>query len=119
MKSIFDDFRAGTARERLAIASDLFSIVGISIAAVITAVFTRSSPAGINDLAGISIFVLMSLAGLSLALACIIVGHTRLRQSLKESRVAFLVLGGYWCMILAALVYAAAYLYFFLISIHW
>lgn len=119
MKSILDDFRAGTARERLAIASDLFSIVGVSLIAVIAPILARSGPTDISDLAGISILALLSLAGFSLALAGVIVGHGWLRHSVTGNPVAVLVLGGYWFAILAGFVYAATALYYFLISIRW
>ncbi len=119
MKSILDDFRAGTARERLAIVSDLFSIVGVSLIAVIAPILSSRGPTDINDLAGISILALLSLTGFSLALAGVIVGHGWLRHSVIGNPVAFLVLSGYWSAVLAGFVYATTALYYFLISIRW
>jgi hypothetical protein len=75
LKAIFEDFRAGSARERLAILADVMSVVGISVAAVLSPLlggislkrfwaYIAAGAIALSLLAALSVFVAVCL-GLS------------------------------------------------------
>jgi len=119
MKSIVSDFKRGNATQRLAIASDLISITGVSLAAVLAPVFTFGGRLDLDALAGKSFFALFGLGVLSLLLAGIISAHSWLKTALTGSVAGVLLLATMWLFFFAVFIYAAYGLYAVLAYTHW
>ena len=69
MKTIYQDWVEGNARARLGIASDILSIAGVSIFAIISGAFSIRATLVTGNIFGATITTLFALAGAALVLA--------------------------------------------------
>ena len=69
MQSIFDTLKTGTAKERLAVVSDIVSILGVSLATVLGGALALNAKLDVENIAGVLISGLLSLAGVLVVVA--------------------------------------------------
>ena len=118
MKSILEDFKNGSARERLGIASDLLSVVGISFVAALAPVLHSEGKLTPSRVAEGVMIGLASLAGLSLGLAATLVLDAWLKRRLPPGLIRALILIAFWCLPIGALVYAVTIFYYSFIYVY-
>lgn len=119
MKTIFSDLKNGSATVRLAIASDLISITGISLAAILTPIFAYRGQVDVDALAGQSIVLLFGLAAMSLFLAGVVAAHSWLKSAIAGLASGWLLLAALWLMSLAIFFYGSYCIYSALAYTHW
>jgi sterol desaturase/sphingolipid hydroxylase (fatty acid hydroxylase superfamily) len=121
MQSILSALRGGTGKERLAIVSDLVSIVGVSIASIAGGIFALTAGTGtanlnFNQIGTATVIGLLSLAGAVLLLALFLVIFSWINNwQPKVAGVRALVLTSVW-LALFALIIVAMFAYYELFS---
>ena len=110
MNSILETLRRGTGRERLAVVADLFSIVGISAAAVVSTLWSVEWSASPEKIIGPPAVALATLAGLSFVFAITIFLTGTLKEMFGEFPLFFVPLAIFvWCLFGVAALYAIAF----------
>jgi hypothetical protein len=123
--SILDTLRSGTPRERLATASDIASLVGVSVASIAGGLvaLTGSFNNSYNDVVSVlfaAVFALVTMGAFALAIAWGLALHTLTRSSEAIASQARLVhplaLTTVWAFLLAIVIVAAVYWHALLIA---
>ena len=112
MKSIWQALSEGDAKTRLAVVADLVSIVGVSVASVVAAMFATNSTLIWSQVFGFIFIGLLSLAGALLVLVGFMVVSFYIGTRLKDHRaVRGLLLVAWWLAFAALFLLVALYTY--------
>lgn len=118
MQSIFDILKTGTGKERLAVIADIVSILGVSLATVLGGAFALNANIDVENLMGVLIGGLLSLAGASAVVALFLATSSWLGLHLSaNSPIRRLMLIALWLVFGALFLYAAYFAYAVLSSI--
>lgn len=113
MRTIIEALRTGNARERLAIVADVLSIVGISLATVVGGGFALGGTLDVENVVGVVVISLLSLAGASLVLLAFLSASSVLRSRLAANPTGrFFLQLSLWSVFSALFVVAAFFAYF-------
>lgn len=112
MHTIWEVIRDGNAKERLAVIADLVTIVGISLASIVAAIFTFDGRLDIETVFGMSIIGLLSLAGYSIVLAVFLVISFYLSGFFEEFKTfRSLLLFALWTLFVALTLWVGYFAY--------
>ncbi len=119
MQSIINTLKTGTGKERLAVVSDIVSIFGVSIVTILGGAFALNAKLGIENILGLIIAGLLSLAG-SLVVIALFLGATSYLQNrlLSNPNIRKLLLGALWLLFAVLCIYAAYFSYSVITSVN-
>jgi hypothetical protein len=118
MQSIFDTLKNGTGKERLAVISDIVSILGVSLATVLGGAFALNANLDVENIMGVLIGGLLSLAGASAVVALFLAASSWLGVHLPaNSSIRPLMFIALWLVFGALFLYAAYFAYAVLSSV--
>ena len=110
MQTIFDTLKAGTGKEKLAVVADIVSILGVSLATALGGAFALNAKLDVENITGVLIGGLLSLAGTSVVVALFLAASSWLGLHLPaNSTVRRLMLIALW-LVFAALFLLAVFL---------
>jgi hypothetical protein len=113
MQTIIETLRAGDSRERLAVVADVLSIIGVSVATVVGGGFALNRTLDVENIVGVSIISLLSLAGASLVLLAFLFFSSKLRNCTESNTtVRILLQFSLWAVFFALLLYAVFFSYY-------
>ncbi len=92
MQSVIEALKAGDAKTRLAIAADIVSILGVSLATVVGGTFALNRKLNVANILGTSVMALLALAGASLVVLIFLSCSSWLRHRFFENAVALRLL---------------------------
>ena len=112
MKTIWQALRDGDAKSRLAVVADLVSIVGVSVASVVAAMFATNSTLIWSQVFGFTVIGLLSLAGALIVLVGFLVVSFYISAMLADHRtIRGLLLAAWWLAFAALFLLATLYTY--------
>lgn len=117
MQTILNDLVRGDARAKLAVISDLLSIVGVSLAAVLAPIFAGAKISNPVSLLMLTAWSLAILGLYALGLSVVLVGHSWIKSMLgARSSAGSLLLLAYWLAMAAVFIATAAIVAEYLVS---
>lgn len=117
-KSLLQEFRAGSFRDRLGIVSDVISVLGISVATLAGGAFAFSNDIYVDNLMGIVISVPLFLAISAVFLTAALITSNWLGSRLQKQPVYhWLLQFAFWCAIASGVLLASYFTYALLDSI--
>jgi hypothetical protein len=116
MQSVIEALKNGDARVRLAIVADVVSILGVSLATVVGGSFALSGKLAVENIVGILIGALLSLAAASLVVLGFLALSARMRQRFANNPIALRVLHFSLWSVFSALFLTAAFLSYEILS---
>ena len=118
MQSVLDTLKTGTGKERLAVVADIVSILGISFATVLGGVFAFNAKLDVENIVGVLIGGLLSLAGAFVVVALFLGASSWLALHMPAtSLIRRLTLIALWLVFSALFFYAAFFVYAVLTSV--
>jgi hypothetical protein len=116
VRTIWVGLKQGDAKERLAIIADLVSVVGVSVASIIAALFAVGGKLDADTLFGVVVSGLLALAGSVVVLVLFLVGSFYLRVLLDGYPIiSFLLRLALW-LVFAAVLFGATIAAFEILS---
>lgn len=109
MQSIIEALRTGDAKVRLAIVADIVSVLGVSLATVVGGSFALSGKLDVANVVGVSVSVLLSMAGASLVVLAFLALSSWLRRRFSMNPIALVMLQFSLWAVFAALFLVAAF----------
>lgn len=118
MRSIVDTLKAGSGKERLAVISDIVSILGVSLATVLGGAFALKAKLDVENILGVVISGLLSVAGALVVIALFLGVASRIGSRFSaNSPIRKLLICSLWLLFSGFFVYAVYFSYIVLTSI--
>ncbi|MFB2651344.1 hypothetical protein [Shewanella seohaensis] len=119
MKEIVRTIKTGNSRERLAVVSDLATILGVSVFAILSPYFGGFSHEKITMIALIAVYCLLFVAAQIAIFSCVFVIQVWLRNWLKPAGISLGVYLALWLVWAAWLIFSSTQAYTELLYTKW
>ncbi|MCG2583065.1 hypothetical protein [Massilia sp. TS11] len=107
MQSIINALRSGTGKDRLAVVSDIVSILGVSAVTILGGAFALNAKLDVENILGAVILGLLSFAGALVVVALFLSSANWLERRFQSgSSVGKLLLSALWLLFAALFVYS-------------